>query len=92
MLTKIVYNCSPDSLGGVSEDQFTEAMENAVYSVPSFGELDFSVTFKLAVKSEITSWSSDDYDADADLENTFREQFDQIAEGAWNYCLKNPAA
>lgn len=86
MLTAITYNCNPESLGDVTEEAFAEAFENEVRCRPSYGELSVSVTFSSG-KSEVTEFSSDDFDADVDLENTFREQFDRMAEKAFASCL-----
>ncbi len=86
MLTKIVYNCNPASLGDVDQTAFAEAFENECRVSPSNGTLEIEVTFT-AEETGVAEFSSDDFDADVDLENTFRAQFDRYAEKAFAACL-----
>lgn len=87
MIRAITYNCTPDSLGDVSQEAFVDAFENEMRAKLSFGDISIEVTFDPATRSEVTKWSSDDLDADSDLEDTFCEQIDRIAERAFNACL-----
>lgn len=82
MLTAITYNCSPDTLADIAKDEFAEAFENEMLNV--FGApMSIEVSFTPSVRSEVTSWDSDDYEADADLENTWRERINHIARKAF---------
>lgn len=86
MLTAITYNCNPDTLADVSPEAFSEAFENEVRVKPRWRELAVAVTFDNA-KSEITTFASDDWEADISHENEFREEFAYLAEKAFAACL-----
>lgn len=88
MLTAITYNCTPDSLVDVDQTAFAESFENEVRVKRSYGDLEVNVTFTPDVKSEITAWSSDDYDADVQLENTIQAEFRRFADRAFEACCQ----
>ncbi len=86
MLTSIKYNCNPDSLGDVSPEDFVTAFENEVRSRPEFADLAIEVTFEMGA-SEITTFGSDDADADISHEAELQVRFDHFAERAFAECL-----
>lgn len=85
MLTAITYNCTPDSLGDVSQEDFVDLFENEFYA--KYGYASLTVTFDPAVRSGVTAWASDDYNADADLESNWLAHIGRLAEKAFNACL-----
>ena len=82
MLTAITYNCDPESLADVDQDDFVDAFENAVRSRPIYRDLAVTVTFD-AGRSQVTNFASDDFDADVSHEDQFRDEFQRLAEKAF---------
>ncbi len=85
MLTAITYNCNPESLSDISQEAFSEAFENEIRVKPIYRDLAVTVTFN-AGKSEVTSFGSDDFEADVSHENEFRETFERLAGKAFSAC------
>ncbi len=83
MLTRITYNCDPDSLGDVDQTAFVEAFENEVYAAPNRREIAVTVTFNSA-KSGITDWACADEEPRYD---DWREIYDRLAEAAFQFAL-----
>ncbi len=86
MLTAIVYNCNPESLGDVDPVDFVQAFENEIRVKPIYGNLEVAVTFNSG-KSEVTEFGSDDFEADISHESEMREKFANFAEKAFAACL-----
>jgi hypothetical protein len=82
MITGIEYNCDPNSLGDISREAFVDAFEAAVAASPRFRNVTVRVTF-LASRSEVTKFTSDDWESDISHEEEFREAFSRIAEKAF---------
>jgi hypothetical protein len=84
MITRIEYNCNPESLGEMDAAAFVDAFENECTARLNLQNADIEVTFK-AGKSQLVAISSDDQD-DAE-NNAWREQWDDtiadIAEKAF---------
>lgn len=89
MLTAITYNCDPESLGDVSQEEFVDAFENEIRVRPNYRELSVRVTFDPAIRSGVTEFASDDAQADLYREDEFREQFDRFAEKAFSALCAN---
>lgn len=85
MLTKIVYNCNPESLDGIEQAAFVDAFENVVRAKPHYRDLEIEVTFNLG-KSDVEAFSSDDYEADISHEPAFLDEFAYYAEKAFEAC------
>lgn len=79
MLTKIIYNCNPESLGDMDASDFVTAFENEVRAKPLYRDLQIEVTFENG-RSEATMISSDD---ERDFSDELYEEFDQFAEKAF---------
>ncbi len=86
MLTSVVYNCAPDSLGDVSPEAFADAFENEVRVPARYRNLAVTVTFESAA-SGVVSFGSDDCDADIPRDDEYRAEFDRFAERAFDHCL-----
>lgn len=86
MITAITCNCDPESLGDVDRAAFVDAFENEVHAKPCRRDLTVTVTFD-AGRSEVTSFASDDFDADVSHEDQFRDEFRRLAERAFAACL-----
>lgn len=78
MLTEIIYNCNPEYLGDMSPTYFANAFADVVHMRPIWGNLMVTVTF-YADKSEVTAFTSDDFDCDVSHEDEFRNEFDRLA-------------
>lgn len=85
LVTKLVYNCTPDSLGRVSKADFVEAFEAEIYDRPWLRDASVEVTFNMALSSRLVSVAGDD---------EANDRFDDIAanasaaaERAFRYCL-----
>jgi hypothetical protein len=86
MITAITYNCTPDSLADVAPEDFADAFENAVRARERFRDLGITVTFEPAVRSEVTVFASDDWEADITHEDEYRETFAALAREAFEHC------
>lgn len=85
MLTKIVYNCNPESLDTVDQSAFVDAFEAEVRAIPRYVDLDIEVTFR-AGRSRLVSFSSD-AEMTYTEENALADEFAYIAEKAFNKYL-----
>jgi hypothetical protein len=85
-ITKITYNCSPDSLGEISAESFVDAFENEIHAIERYQNTEVFITFNLATSSHLTAIAStrDDDAADyADIES-YESEFKSLAERAFN--------
>lgn len=84
MIQSLTYNVDPESLGGISQDEFSEAFEAEFIKHPKYAETNVSVTF-MPGKRGVTTWH---WDGDeGDLDNDLIGDFDRLANDAWNACL-----
>jgi len=84
MIQRLTYNCPPDSLNGISQVDFVDALENEFSTNPRFRECDLTVTFNSSVQGTVSGVSVTDEDSDdpADYEETIRH----MAERAFAAC------
>jgi hypothetical protein len=83
-ITKLTYRCDRESLGGVDESAFVDALENELMAIPQFRESSVEVEFGTH-KSGLHSVRGFDLSDDpvAELSDRVRD----AAERAWNVCL-----
>lgn len=94
MLTKIIYNCSPDALGDVDSATFAKVFENEVRQQAKYRDLQIEVTFNKvlygiisAKEFDVVEFDSDDWEADILMDDEFCEEFRKIAYKSFCLCL-----
>ncbi len=84
-LVRLTYNCAPDSLGGISQEEFVDALENEFAVWNQVAAL--TVTFQNG-KSAVTSVATADgeltSEEDVELEETMR----RLGEEAFSACCR----
>ncbi len=85
-VTRLAYNCPPDSLGEVPQEEFVDAFENEITAIPLLQSADVMVTFNpgLAGQAYSISFTGDytlaDYDRVCELSK-------EAGERAWRHCI-----
>lgn len=87
MITKLIYNCDPESLADVSQEAFVDAFEAEVYADPRMRAADITVTFELG-RTRLVSISGDDSEEElAHLHGELSLSCQRAMERAWQACL-----
>ncbi len=85
-VARVAYNCPPDSLGEVPQEEFVDAFENEITAIPLLQSADVTVTFDpgLAGQAYSISFAGDytlaDYDRVVEL-------VEEAGERAWRHCV-----
>lgn len=83
MIVRLTYNCDPESLGDIPQEDFVDALEAAFAARPRFRECALTVRFDTGLsRVSGVAVTDDDSDDPAAYEDAVRE----IAEGAWAAC------
>lgn len=87
-VTRLAYNCPPDTLGDVEQAAYADAFENEIAAVPLLRNADVRVTFDagLAGKLAEVGFAGDHTDADYDR---VAELVERAAGRAFQACLSD---